>query len=583
MTSLETLKYYWGYESFRPVQEEVIDIALDGRDVLAVLPTGGGKSVCFQVPAMMREGVALVVTPLVALMKDQVQNLESRGIKALAVHTGMTRRDVDLALNNASYGDFKFLYVSPERLSTELFQSYLDVLDISFIVVDEAHCISQWGYDFRPDYLQIGRLRDRVDAPVIALTATATPEVSRDIMDKLRFREPCELRSGFERPNLNYVVRKTEDKLGQLLSVCRGVKGSGIVYLRHRSKCEEVAALLKSEGVEASFYHAGLEPYTRGVRQKEWKEGRIRVMVCTNAFGMGIDKPDVRFVVHLDLPDSIEAYYQEAGRAGRDGEKSYAVLLWNDNDAKRLRQLTATAFPGLDYIEDIYQKLHVFFGIPYEQGIGRQLKFRIEDFCRQFSLNRSKTFYALHYLEQSDHISYAEDVEISTRVHITVDRNALYDTDLPEPEMVSLLETLMRNCTGIFSYAVPINEAVISASMGIGIPQLRQLLYRLSLEHVINYIPCDVSNVIFLHHNRLMPGNVELDSRRYNMLLETARKRTEAIVDYASQTGICRSRCLLEYFGQKDSSDCGCCDVCRPGSSTRQRAEAYRNRLDSAE
>lgn len=583
MTSLETLKYYWGYESFRPVQEEVIDIALDGRDVLAVLPTGGGKSVCFQVPAMMREGVALVVTPLVALMKDQVQNLESRGIKALAVHTGMTRRDVDLALNNASYGDFKFLYVSPERLSTELFQSYLDVLDISFIVVDEAHCISQWGYDFRPDYLQIGRLRDRVDAPVIALTATATPEVSRDIMDKLRFREPCELRSGFERPNLNYVVRKTEDKLGQLLSVCRGVKGSGIVYLRHRSKCEEVAALLKSEGVEASFYHAGLEPYTRGVRQKEWKEGRIRVMVCTNAFGMGIDKPDVRFVVHLDLPDSIEAYYQEAGRAGRDGEKSYAVLLWNDNDAKRLRQLTATAFPGLDYIEDIYQKLHVFFGIPYEQGIGRQLKFRIEDFCRQFSLNRSKTFYALHYLEQSDHISYAEDVEISTRVHITVDRNALYDTDLPEPEMVSLLETLMRNCTGIFSYAVPINEAVISASMGIGIPQLRQLLYRLSLEHVINYIPCDVSNVIFLHHNRLMPGNVELDSRRYNMLLETARKRTEAIVDYASQTGICRSRCLLKYFGQKDSSDCGCCDVCRPGSSTRQRAEAYRNRLDSAE
>lgn len=583
MTSLETLKYYWGYESFRPVQEEVIDIALAGRDVLAVLPTGGGKSVCFQVPAMMREGVALVVTPLVALMKDQVQNLESRGIKALAVHTGMTRRDVDLALNNASYGDFKFLYVSPERLSTELFQSYLDVLDISFIVVDEAHCISQWGYDFRPDYLQIGRLRDRVDAPVIALTATATPEVSRDIMDKLRFREPCELRSGFERPNLNYVVRKTEDKLGQLLSVCRGVKGSGIVYLRHRSKCEEVAALLKSEGVEASFYHAGLEPYTRGVRQKEWKEGRIRVMVCTNAFGMGIDKPDVRFVVHLDLPDSIEAYYQEAGRAGRDGEKSYAVLLWNDNDAKRLRQLTATAFPGLDYIEDIYQKLHVFFGIPYEQGIGRQLKFRIEDFCRQFSLNRSKTFYALHYLEQSDHISYAEDVEISTRVHITVDRNALYDTDLPEPEMVSLLETLMRNCTGIFSYAVPINEAVISASMGIGVPQLRQLLYRLSLEHVINYIPCDVSNVIFLHHNRLMPGNVELDSRRYNMLLETARKRTEAIIGYASQTEACRSRCLLEYFGQKDSSDCGCCDVCRPGNSIRQRAEAYRNRLDLAE
>lgn len=583
MTALETLQNYWGYESFRPVQEDVINTALDGRDVLAVLPTGGGKSVCFQVPAMMRDGIALVVTPLVALMKDQVQNLEDRGIKALAIHAGMARHDVDLALNNAAYGDFKFLYVSPERLSTELFQSYLDVLDISFIVVDEAHCISQWGYDFRPDYLQIGRLRDRVDAPVIALTATATPEVAQDIMDKLRFREPCELRSGFERPNLSYVVRKTEDKFGQLLSVCRGVKGSGIVYLRHRSKCEEVAALLKSEGVEASFYHAGLEAYTRGVRQKEWKEGKTRVMVCTNAFGMGIDKPDVRFVVHLDLPDSIESYYQEAGRAGRDGGKSYAVLLWNDNDVKRLRQLTATSFPGLDFIDDVYQKLHVFFQIPYDQGIGRQLKFRIEDFCKQYSLNRSKTYYAVHYLEQSEHLTYAEDVEINTRVHITVDRNALYETDLPEPSMVTLLETLMRGYSGIFSYAVPINEGFVAASMGIGVPQLRQLLYRLSLEHVINYVPCDVSNVIFLHHNRLMPGNVNLDGPRYNMLLETALKRTEFIISYASQTEVCRSRYLLDYFGQKESSDCGRCDVCLPGTSRRQKAEAYRDRLDSAE
>ena len=583
MTALETLQNYWGYESFRPVQEDVINTALDGRDVLAVLPTGGGKSVCFQVPAMMRDGIALVVTPLVALMKDQVQNLEDRGIKALAIHAGMARHDVDLALNNAAYGDFKFLYVSPERLSTELFQSYLDVLDISFIVVDEAHCISQWGYDFRPDYLQIGRLRDRVDAPVIALTATATPEVARDIMDKLRFREPCELRSGFERPNLSYVVRKTEDKFGQLLAVCRGVKGSGIVYLRHRSKCEEVAALLKSEGVEASFYHAGLEAHTRGMRQKEWKEGRIRVMVCTNAFGMGIDKPDVRFVVHLDLPDSIESYYQEAGRAGRDGGKSYAVLLWNDNDVKRLRQLTATSFPGLDFIDDVYQKLHVFFRIPYDQGIGRQLKFRIEDFCRQYSLNRSKTYYAVHYLEQSEHLTYAEDVEINTRVHITVDRNALYETDLPEPSMVTLLETLMRGYSGIFSYAVPINEGFVAASMGIGVPQLRQLLYRLSLEHVINYVPCDVSNVIFLHHNRLMPGNVNLDGPRYNMLLETALKRTESIIDYASQAEVCRSRYLLDYFGQKEPSDCGCCDICLPGTSGRRKAEAYRERLDSAE
>lgn len=583
MTPVETLKYYWGYDSFRPVQEDVINAALDGRDVLAVLPTGGGKSVCFQVPAMMRDGIALVVTPLVALMKDQVQNLETKGIKAIAVHAGMNRREVDLALNNAAYGDFKFLYVSPERLSTELFQSYLDVLNVSFIVVDEAHCISQWGYDFRPDYLQIGEIRDRVDAPVIALTATATPEVSTDIMDRLRFSEHLELRSGFERPNLAYVVRKTEDKLGQLLSVCRAVDGSGIVYLRHRSKCEEVSAMLRSEGIDASFYHAGLDPYSRGLRQKDWKDGKIRVMVCTNAFGMGIDKPDVRFVVHLDIPDSIEAYYQEAGRAGRDGKKSYAVLIWNDNDVKRLRQLTATAFPGLDYIEDIYQKLHIYFQIPYDQGMGRQLKFRLEEFCRQYSLNRSQAYYAIRYLEKSSHITYAEDVEISTRVRITVDRNALYDTDLPEPEMVSLLESLMRGYTGIFSFAVPVNEDYLASSLSISVPRIRQLLYKLSLEHVINYIPCDVSNVIFLHHNRLMPGNVNLEASRYKMLYETTMKRTQAVIGYVREEDTCRSKFLLAYFGQKESSECGCCDVCLPGRSRRESAEKRRERLDSEE
>ena len=583
MTPVETLKYYWGYDSFRPVQEDVINAALDGRDVLAVLPTGGGKSVCFQVPAMMREGIALVVTPLVALMKDQVQNLETKGIKAIAVHAGMNRREVDLALNNAAYGDFKFLYVSPERLSTELFQSYLDVLNVSFIVVDEAHCISQWGYDFRPDYLQIGEIRDRVDAPVIALTATATPEVSTDIMDRLRFREHLELRSGFERPNLAYVVRKTEDKLGQLLSVCRAVDGSGIVYLRHRSKCEEVSAMLRSEGIDASFYHAGLDPYSRGLRQKDWKDGKIRVMVCTNAFGMGIDKPDVRFVVHLDIPDSIEAYYQEAGRAGRDGKKSYAVLIWNDNDVKRLRQLTATAFPGLDYIEDIYQKLHIYFQIPYDQGMGRQLKFRLEEFCRQYSLNRSQAYYAIRYLEKSSHITYAEDVEISTRVRITVDRNALYDTDLPEPEMVGLLESLMRGYTGIFSFAVPVNEDYLASSLSISVPRIRQLLYKLSLEHVINYIPCDVSNVIFLHHNRLMPGNVNLEASRYKMLYETTMKRTQAVIGYVREEDTCRSKFLLDYFGQKESSECGCCDVCLPGRSRRESAEKRREMLDSEE
>ena len=390
METLDVLKQYWGYDAFRPMQEEIISAALQGRDVLAVLPTGGGKSVCFQVPALMRDGLALVVTPLIALMKDQVQNLEARGIRALAIHAGMDRREVDLKLNNAAYGDFKFLYVSPERLNTSLFRSYLRVLPISFIVVDEAHCISQWGYDFRPDYLGISALREVVDAPVIALTATATPRVAADIMDKLAFREPLLLKSGFERPNLSYIVRRCEDKSGQLLDICRGVDGSGIVYMRSRARSEETAAFLQANGISASFYHAGLDGGQRNLRQEAWKRGEIRVMVCTNAFGMGIDKPDVRFVVHTGLPESPESYFQEAGRAGRDGLRSYAVLLWNATDVRRLKQLLDVSFPSLEFIEDVYQKLHVFYEIPYEAGVGRQLKFDLEAFSKHFGLDRSR-------------------------------------------------------------------------------------------------------------------------------------------------------------------------------------------------
>ena len=439
MEALEVLQQYWGYDAFRPMQEEIISAAADGKDVLAILPTGGGKSVCFQVPALMREGIALVVTPLIALMKDQVQNLEARGIRALSIHAGMERREVELVLNNAAYGDFKFLYVSPERLGTALFQSWLSLLPINYIVVDEAHCISQWGYDFRPDYLTISELRKSVDAPVIALTATATPRVAEDIMDKLEFRERLLLRSGFERPNLSYIVRRCEDKSGQLLDICRGVEGSGIVYMRHRRRCEETAAFLAANGISASYYHAGLSGETRTARQEAWKRGEIRVMVCTNAFGMGIDKPDVRFVAHTGLPESPESYFQEAGRAGRDGKPSYAVLLWNATDVRRLQQLREVSFPSLEYIEDIYQKLHIFFEIPYEAGAGRQLKFDLEAFAKHFKLERAPVHYALKYLERAEHLTFSEDVEIATQVGILVDRDALYDVDLPEPAMVSLL------------------------------------------------------------------------------------------------------------------------------------------------
>ena len=561
---VQVLQEFWGYESFRPLQEQIINSVLEGNDTLALMPTGGGKSICFQVPQLMKEGLALVISPLVALMKDQVQNLADRGIKAISIHSGMSRREVDMALNNAAYDEqVKFLYVSPERLATNLFSSYLNVLPISTIVVDEAHCISQWGYDFRPDYLQIGQIRDRVDAPVLALTATATPQVCEDIMDKLAFRDRVLFKSDFERANLNYIVRESADKMGQLLSVCRGVPGTGIVYMRNRAKCEEMAAALKAAGISADFYHAGLQSISRSERQQDWKSGKTRVMVCTNAFGMGIDKPDVRFVVHLDIPDSPEAYFQEAGRAGRDGKTAYAVLVYNRQDISRLNQMVDLSFPPLDYVEDIYQKIHIFYEIPYEHGEGRELKFHLEDFCRQFSLQRAKTHYAVQYLDRIGQISYSEDVEIPTRVKIIPDRQALYSIELPNPQMVSLLELLMRNYTGIFSYAVPVDEQSLSRSLKISVPQLRVLLYETSLEHVIKYIPCDVSTVVFLRHPRLRPGDVDLKPLYYKRLREAAQERAAQMEQYCTSTDECRSARLIRYFGQKEVRDCGVCDVCR--------------------
>lgn len=567
MTAQETLKEYWGYDSFRPKQEEIVEAALEGRDVLAILPTGGGKSVCFQVPGMMREGIAIVVTPLIALMKDQVQNLTDRGIRALCINAGMGRREVDNALNNALYGDFKFLYVSPERLGTRLFQSYVQEMKVSYIVVDEAHCISQWGYDFRPDYLQIGKLRELVDAPVIALTATATPQVAEDIMARLGFKDKCLIKSGFERPNLSYIVRHAEDKLGQLLNICNSVDGTGIVYVRSRKKTEELSAFLSSEGVSSSFYHAGLGQHSRTDRQEQWKSGKIRVMVCTNAFGMGIDKPDVRFVIHFDVPDSPEAYFQEAGRGGRDGKRSFAVMLWNSSDVKRLRQLETVSFPSLEYIEDIYHKVHIFYQIPYDAGVGRQLKFDLEEFCRHFKLQRSSAYYAIQYIEKTSHWTFSEDVDISTKVQIMVDRNDLYDIEFQNPKLAYLLEILMRRYTGLYSYPVPIDEDYVAAQIGVQVPMLRQMLYQLSLEHVIRYVPCDHATVIFLHHDRLRPKNVNLDPKRYAMLKSSFGTRMQKMIDYISEEDTCRSAYLLEYFGQSESEDCGTCDICRAAKS----------------
>ena len=563
MSPSEVLKEYWGYDGFRPMQEEIITAALEGKDVLAIMPTGGGKSICFQVPGLMRDGITLVVTPLIALMKDQVQNLNDRGVRALAIHAGMSRHEVDLVLNNAAYGDYKFLYLSPERLGTQLFRSYIDVLDVSFIVVDEAHCISQWGYDFRPDYLRIGELRERIDAPVIAVTATATPSVAQDIMERLGFKEKLLLKSGFERPNLSYIVRQVEDKYSQILNVCNGVPGTGIVYARNRRKCEELSEFLRAQGVSASFYHAGLGGQARAERQAAWKSGAVRVMVCTNAFGMGIDKPDVRFVVHYDLPESPEAYFQEAGRAGRDGKRSFAVQLWNSVDVRRAKQIEDVSFPSLEYIEDVYQKLHAFFEIPYDTGMGRQLKFKIEDFCKRFGLQRAPAFYALKYLERTEHLTYSEEVDIPTKVRINVDRKSLYDVELADQGQANVLEALMRSYTGIFSFLQQIDEEYVARRAGQTVPQLRQSLYGLSLAHVISYVPTDHSDVVVLHHDRLRPGNVNLMPSRYAMLKESYHSRSEAMLEYVSETSECRSRYLLRYFGQTEAADCGTCDVCR--------------------
>lgn len=572
MKPVEVLKEYWGYDSFRSKQEDIVNAALEDRDVLAILPTGGGKSVCFQVPAMMRDGIAIVVTPLIALMKDQVQNLNDRGIKALCVNAGMSQREVDLTLNNAAYGDFKFLYVSPERLGTQLFRNWLLEMKVSYIVVDEAHCISQWGYDFRPDYLNIGALRQFVDAPIIALTATATPKVADDIMTRLGFAEKYLITSGFERENLSYIVRECEDKSGQLINICTNVGGTGIVYVRSRKKTEELAALLSANGICSSFYHAGLGQESRTDRQIRWKNGQIRVMVCTNAFGMGIDKPDVRFVVHFDVPDSPEAYFQEAGRGGRDGKRSFAVMLWNGSDIRRMKQLHTVSFPTLDYMEDLYHKVHAFYDVPYDTGMGRQLKFDLDAFCRKFKLQRQTVYYSIIYMERAGHWTFSEDVDISTKVQIMASRDDIYDLQFEDGRMYTLLEMLMRRYTGLFSYPVPVDEEYLASRVGVEVPMLRQLLYKLSLEHVIRYIPCDRATVLFLHHDRLRPKNLNLDVEKYESLKDASYQRMQKMLDYVQEDDICRSRYLLEYFGQTESADCLTCDVCRARRSVKTDA-----------
>ena len=545
------------------MQEDIINSALAGKDTLALMPTGGGKSICFQVPAMARDGLCLVVSPLIALMKDQVQNLNNKGIKALAVYSGMTYSQIDATLDNAIYGDYKFLYVSPERLHTHMFRERVRKMDISFLVVDEAHCISQWGYDFRPAYLEIKGIQELIgDVPVIALTATATKSVAEDIMDKLSFRERYVISSGFERENLSYVVRNVEDKFGNILKVCNGVPGTGIVYVRERKRCEEISSFLRQNGIKSDFYHAGLSKELRSAKQDAWINNDIRVIVATNAFGMGIDKPDVRFVVHYDLPDSLEAYFQEAGRAGRDGKRSYATMLWNSSDISRLRQIHTVSFPDIQYMKDVYQKVFIYLNIPYEEGKDCVSKFNLVEFSKRFSLNSVSAYYAIKYLEQEGYWELTDELDNPSRIMFVVGRDELYKVQIDNPDLDKFIKSVLRIYTALFSRLTPIDEEYIARVTMDSVMGVKEKLKQLSQLKIIKYIPKVRTPLIIMNTERLVESNLYISQKRYEERKGMFQKRIESIISFVKNDEECRSRQLIEYFGQEATKDCGVCDVC---------------------
>ncbi len=561
--SLDILFKYWGHSSFRPGQEEIIRFALDGEDVLALLPTGAGKSLCFQIPALIREGICIVVSPLISLMKDQVETLKKKEIKVLTVHSGMSSSEIDTALDNAVFGDYKFLYLSPERLRSEMFRVRLERMKVSYLVVDEAHCISQWGYDFRPDYLLISEVREIIGSvPVIALTATATPDVAQDIMIQLGFRNKNIVWGGFERKNLNYVVRNVEDKNGQLLRLVNSVKGSGIVYVRERKKAVEIAGLLNSQGYNAEAYHAGFSSDERTKKQDNWKRSETRIIVATNAFGMGIDKPDVRFVCHYDMPDSLEAYYQEAGRAGRDGLASYAVLLFNSSDVKRIRQIINLSFPDFEYLKEVYQKLFSHYGYAFGSGKGNVIKFDLAEFCQKTRLNSVSAYYAIKYIQKEGYWVLTDEVENQSRITFLVNRDELYRIQLKNSALDSFIKVLMRLYTSLFSQYVPVDEEYIAKMSRNSKANVISNLITLSRMSVIDYIPYVKSPLLILNEERYDNKNLVFSSKRYRDSKSSYENRVDNMINYASQTEKCRSRIILEYFGESTAQECGTCDIC---------------------
>ena len=557
---LNILKQYWGYNDFRSIQLDIIKSIGEGRDTLGLMPTGGGKSITFQVPALAQEGTCLVITPLIALMKDQVQNLRKKGIKAAAIYTGLSRNEIIKTLENCIFGGVKLLYISPERLSSPIFQTKLRHIKVSFITVDEAHCISQWGYDFRPAYLKIAEIRKLKPAPVLALTATATAKVIDDIQTQLAFEQKNVFRMSYERKNLVYIVRETNDKIAELIHILSRINGSAIVYVRSRRRSKELSAILEDNSIPSTFYHAGLEPSVRDERQKLWHDNKKRVIVATNAFGMGIDKPDVRVVAHIDCPDSIEAYFQEAGRAGRDGTKSFAVLLWNDGDPAKLKKRINSNFPPKEFISDVYEHLAYFYQIGIGSGSGHTFAFDIGRFCVTYGYDSIRVDSALRILQNAGYLRYETEPDASARVHILLKRNELDRLNELTPQEDAVITTLLRSYGGLFTDYEYIDESIVATFSGLSQHETYQTMKSLSMRHIIHFIPQRKTPFITFVQDRAefinLPANI-YDDRKTEFI-----KRIESVIAYASDDYICRSRQLLRYFGENIQSDCNQCDVC---------------------
>jgi ATP-dependent DNA helicase RecQ len=589
------LKKYWGYDAFRPLQEEIINSVLEGKDTLALMPTGGGKSLCYQIPGLAKVGLCLVISPLIALMKDQVENLRKKNITAYAIYSGMSRKDVINVLKVAAQSNCKFLYVSPERLETSLFKEYLPALDINLIAVDEAHCISQWGYDFRPPYLRIAALREEVpNAPVLALTASATVEVQNDICEKLRPPQtsPGEgltkspiignsikgwhvFHQSFERANLSYSVFKVDSRINKIIEILKNVAGCGIVYCNSRKRTKEISDLIKMHGLSSDYYHAGLTQEERNSKQEQWIQNKTRIIVCTNAFGMGIDKPDVRVVVHADVPDCLENYYQEAGRAGRDGKKAYAVLLYNDQDNKELEESIGVRYPSLDDIRIVYQSISNYLQIPSGSGEGEYYDFDLIDFIKKFKLNSQTVFYSLKILEQDEWLSFNEQVFVPSTVRFTTNKEYLYQFEKDHEYLEPLVKTLLRAYEGIFENPVSISENTVAFLLKKEKADIKNQLIQLHRYNVIEYIPQKDSSQILLLRTRIKAEDLSIDMHAFNKRKEQFARRIRAMIQYVQETTECRSKMIGSHFGDHELNDCNICDNCLRKRSTHLSKEEF--------